>query len=42
MATWDEIKKLAADFQRIQLVENSFKYFPTLISLTSIVCMKLF
>ncbi len=23
--TWDEIKKLAADFQRIQLVENSFK-----------------
>jgi hypothetical protein len=24
--TWDEIKKLAADFQRIQLVENSFKY----------------
>lgn len=23
--TWDEIKKLAADFQRVQLVENSFK-----------------
>ena len=24
--SWDEIKRLAADFQRVQLVESSMKY----------------
>jgi hypothetical protein len=24
--TWEEIKKLAADFQRVQLTESSFRY----------------
>jgi hypothetical protein len=25
-STWEEIKRLAADFQRVQLVESSYKY----------------
>ena len=25
-STWEEIKRLAADFQRVQLVESSYKF----------------